>query len=75
MQDHPLTTQLESLLFVEGGSVAKAEGSSVEVTPLLKTTKDSGTLDAMTLGYVQPQQLIRDRETIASLYENTYQLN
>ncbi len=60
VQDHPLTTQLESLLFVEGGSVAKAEGSSVEVTPLLKTTKDSGTLDAMTLRYVQPQQLIRD---------------
>ena len=60
VQDHPLTTQLESLLFVEGGSVAKAEGSSVEVIPLLTTTKDSGTLDAVSLRYLQPQQLIRD---------------
>lgn len=60
VQDHPLTTQLESLLFVEGGSVTKAEGSSAEVTPLLTTTKDSGTLNATFLRSMQPQQLIRD---------------
>lgn len=78
VQDHPLTTQLESLLFVEGGSVAKAEGSSVEVTPLLTTTKHSGTLDAMSLSFMPPQQLIRNlkpdqqKRMLMALFSDTF---
>ena len=59
-QEHPITTQLENLLFVEAGSFKKASDSKLEFTPLLSLSEQSGLLDAFQLRFTEPEQLSRD---------------
>ena len=59
-QEHPVTTQLENLLFVEAGALSKNKDSEYEFTPLLSLTEKSGMLDAFMLRFVQPSQIARD---------------
>ena len=59
-QSHPVTSQLENVLFVEAGALSKANDSSHEFTPLLSLSDQSGILDAFMLRFVQPDQISRD---------------
>ena len=59
-QKHPITAQLENLLFVEAGSLKKAADSKTEFTPLLSLSAKSGLIDAFQLRFAAPDQLSRD---------------
>ena len=59
-QKHPITVQLENLLFVEAGSLKKAADSKTEFTPLLSLSAKSGLIDAFQLRFSAPDQLSRD---------------
>ena len=59
-QTHPVTSQLENVLFVEAGALSKAKDSKHEYTPLLSLSDKSGILDAFMLRFVQPNQISRD---------------
>ena len=61
-KEHPITAQLENLLFVEAGSFKKAADSNTEFTPLLSLSSKSGLIDAFQLRFVAPDQLSRDME-------------
>jgi ABC-type uncharacterized transport system involved in gliding motility auxiliary subunit len=66
------TAQLNSLLFVEAGSVSLAPGSSLIFTPLIETTAQAGTLPAATLQFAQPDDIGRQlvtsgKKTLAAL--------
>ena len=59
-QKHPITAQLENLLFVEAGSLKKVADSKTEFTPLLSLSAKSGLIDAFQLRFAAPDQLSRD---------------
>ena len=59
-QEHPITAQLENLLFVEAGSLKKAADSKTEFTPLLSLSDKSGLIDTFQLRFAAPDQLSRD---------------
>jgi len=59
-QKHPVTAQLESLLFVEAGSLKKVSDSKKEFYPLLTLSEKSGLIDAFQLRYASPDQLSRE---------------
>ena len=59
-QDHPITAQLENLLFVEAGSLKKAAESKTDFTALLSLSEQSGMIDAFQLRFTPPEQLSRD---------------
>ena len=59
-QKHPITAQLENLLFVEAGSLKKAADSKTEFTPLLSLSAKSGLIDTFQLRFATPDQLSRD---------------
>jgi ABC-type uncharacterized transport system involved in gliding motility auxiliary subunit len=59
-QKHPITAQLENLLFVEAGSLKKAADSKTEFTPLLSLSAKSGLIDTFKLRFAAPDQLSRD---------------
>ena len=61
-KEHPITAQLENLLFVEAGSLKKAADSYTEFTPLLSLSSKSGLIDAFQLRFAAPDQLSRDME-------------
>ncbi len=58
--EHPITSQLETLLFADAGHLKKVKDSSVEFTPIIQTSPDSGTIDAMMVQFSQPAQITRD---------------
>jgi len=55
----PITNELESLLFVEAGTLSKVKGSSVEFSPILQTSTDSGLMDSSVLQFSKPDQIVR----------------
>ena len=59
-QKHPITAQLENLLFVEAGSLKKVADSKTEFTPLLSLSAKSGLIDTFQLRFATPDQLSRD---------------
>ncbi len=59
-QEHPITAQLENLLFVEAGSLKKAAESKTDFTALLSLSEQSGLIDAFRLRFSAPDQLSRD---------------
>ena len=59
-QEHPITAQLENLLFVEAGSLKKAAESQTDFTALLSLSEQSGLIDAFRLRFSAPDQLSRD---------------
>ena len=59
-QEHPITAQLENLLFVEAGSLTKKADSNSDFTPLLSLSDQSGLIDAFQLRFTAPDQLSRE---------------
>ena len=59
-QKHPVTAQLENLLFVEAGSLKKASDSKKEFLPLLSLSEKSGLIDAFQLRFAAPDQISRE---------------
>ena len=59
-QEHPITAQLENVLFVEAGSFKKSSDSTSDFTPLLSLSDQSGFIDAFQLRFTQPDQLSRE---------------
>ncbi len=71
------TAQLQSLLFVEPGSFSVSTESGLEVTPLVQSSEQSGTVAAMTLQFAQPEEVSRQitpsgRKTLAALVRGTF---
>ncbi len=61
-QEHPITAQLENLLFVEAGAFKKLADSNSDFTPLLSLSDQSGYIDAFQLRFAAPDQLSREME-------------
>mgnify|MGYP003684015389 FL=1 len=59
-QEHPITAQLENLLFVEAGSFKKAAESKTDFTALISLSEQSGLIDAFQLRFSPPDQLSRE---------------
>jgi ABC-type uncharacterized transport system involved in gliding motility auxiliary subunit len=53
------TAQLNSMLFIEPGSIALASGSKLAFTPLVQTSAQAGDVPAMTLQFAQPDDVGR----------------
>ncbi|MEO5958573.1 MAG: Gldg family protein, partial [Opitutaceae bacterium] len=66
------TAQLNSMWFIEAGSIAKREGSEVTFTPLVETSAQSGDIAAMMLQFAQGDDIAKQitpsgKKTIAAL--------
>ena len=59
-QEHPITAQLENVLFVEAGTFRKSADSTSDFTPLLSLSDQSGFIDAFQLRFAAPDQLSRE---------------
>ncbi len=55
--DSPATTQLRSLLLIEGGSISVKARDGRTVTPLIRATDKSGTTPNYTLQFAEPNAL------------------
>lgn len=71
------TAQLNSVLFIEPGHLALAEGSTHEFTPLIHSSEESGEVPAMSLQFAQPEDIVRQitpsgRKTLAALVTGTF---
>jgi len=64
---HPITAELENVLFVEAGALKKVVNSNTEFYPLLSLSKKSGFIDSYQLRFSDPGELSRgmkiDNET------------
>lgn len=66
------TAQLKSAMFIESGSIAKKEGSTVTFTPLVETSAQAGDIASMMLQFAQPDDIAKQitpsgRKTIAAM--------
>ena len=66
------TSQLQSALFVEPGSVSLKAGSALTFTPLIETSEKSGVIPSASLQFAQPDEVARQvtpsgKKTIAAL--------
>jgi ABC-type uncharacterized transport system involved in gliding motility auxiliary subunit len=66
------SAQLKSMWFIEAGAIAPKAGSSLTFTPLIQTSAQSGTVDAMMLQFAQGEEINRQitpsgTKTIAAL--------
>ena len=61
-QEHPITAQLENVLFVEAGTFKKSADSTSDFIPLLSLSNQSGFIDAFQLRFAAPDQLSREME-------------
>ena len=58
--DHPITSQLESLLFIESGALKQKEGSKQEWTSLITTSQQSGLVESILTRFAAPDSIVRD---------------
>ncbi len=66
------TAQLKSAMFIESGSIAKTEGSTLTFTPLVETSAQTGDIASMMLQFAQPDDIAKQitasgKKTIAAL--------
>lgn len=61
--EHPITSQLETLLFVESGYFTPVKESSTEFLPLIETSPDSGIVETFLAQMTPPEQIVRDLKT------------
>jgi ABC-type uncharacterized transport system involved in gliding motility auxiliary subunit len=66
------TAQLKSAMFIEAGSVAKKEGSTLTFTPLIETSDQAGDIASAMLQFAQPDDVGKQlttsgKKTIAAL--------
>lgn len=71
--DSPLTSQLQQLMFIESGSVGLASGSKLEMTPLVRTSKRSGSTAAAAVGMTPPEETAKsvvyeDKERVVAAF-------
>ena len=71
------TSQLNSMVLVEAGSLSLAEGSDLTFTPLLSTSEQAGEIPPMMLQFGQPDRIAREitasgTKTIAALVTGTF---
>jgi ABC-type uncharacterized transport system involved in gliding motility auxiliary subunit len=71
------TSQLDSLLFVEPGSVALKADSKLTFTPLVESSSQSGDVAAMMLQFGQPDEIARQltvsgKKTLAALVRGKF---
>jgi ABC-type uncharacterized transport system involved in gliding motility auxiliary subunit len=68
----PPTADLNSLVFIEAGSIALRPGATVTFTPLVETSAKAGEIDSAALQFAQPDEIARQivpsgKKTIAAL--------
>ena len=66
------TAQLNSVMFIESGSVAQKAGGSLTFTPLVETSSQTGDMPSMMLQFAQPDDVAKQitpsgKKTIAAL--------
>ena len=61
--DHPITSQLESLLFIETGGLKQSEGSKQEWTSLITTSPQSGLVESILTRFAAPDSIVRELKT------------
>ena len=66
------TAQLNSVMFIESGSVSQKAGGSLTFTPLVETSSQTGDMPSMMLQFAQPDDVAKQitpsgRKTIAAL--------
>ncbi len=71
------TSQLNSMVLVETGSLSLTEGSDLTFTPLLQTSDQAGEIPPMVLQFAQPDTIAREvsvtgKKTIAALITGTF---
>jgi ABC-type uncharacterized transport system involved in gliding motility auxiliary subunit len=71
------TAQLNTMLFVEPGSLSLKPGTALTFTPLVETSAKAGELDSASLQFAQPDELARQltpsgRKTIAALVSGQF---
>lgn len=54
---HPIANQLESLLFIEAGTLKHKEGDSSEFTPVLSTSSKSGLMNSQMARFASPENI------------------
>lgn len=57
---HPITSKLESLMFVEAGHFTQVEGAETKFQPLISTSTNSGVINAAMTRYSTPDKILRD---------------
>lgn len=76
---HPITSQLEQLLFAEAGHLAPLDNATTTFKALIKTSPNSGTIDAFQLRFGSPEQIARDikvdgqQRTLLAQIQGTFQ--
>ncbi|MFH1500285.1 MAG: Gldg family protein, partial [Verrucomicrobiota bacterium] len=75
--DAPVTAQLNSLLFIEGGTFTVAPREGRTFTPLVETTDQGGTTPNYTLQFAEPDALASQlvgsgRQTMAALITGSF---
>lgn len=72
------TAQLNSLLLIEPGSLALAEGTSgLDFTPLIRSSEQAGTVPSFSLQFAQPDEVSRQiapsgAKTLAAMISGTF---
>lgn len=71
------TSQLESILLVEAGSISLKKGSALTLTPLLESSAESGTVTSMAASMTPPGQLGLNiaptgKKVLAALIQGTF---
>ena len=66
------TSQLNSMIFIESGSISLGNTSNLTFTPLIQTSEKAGELDTSTLSFAQPEDIAKKiipsgKKTIAAL--------
>ena len=78
-RQHPITSQLEQLLFAEAGNLSPLDNATSTFEALIKTSSNSGTIDAFKLRFGSPEQIARDikvdgqQRTLLAQIQGTFQ--
>lgn len=77
-RQHPVTSQLEGLLWIEAGQLNKLKDSDVEFTPLISTSPQSAAVEAFLLRFSGPDKIAKQiqpdniSKTVAALVRGTF---
>ena len=78
-QQHPITSQLEQLLFAEAGNLSPLDNATTIFEALIKTSPNSGNIDAFQLRLGTPEQIARNiqvdgqQRTLLAQIQGTFQ--
>ena len=78
-RQHPITSQLEQLLFIEAGSLFLLDNTTTNFKTLIETSPNSGIIDAFQLRFGSPEQIARDiqldgqQRTLLAQIQGTFQ--